>query len=256
MRRRGDGEMSNLVTIVEIRGRAEQGITKPFLCRADDGHFYYVKGRNAGLRSLCCEWIAGNLAQRFGLRIPPFLVAEVPSELVTSSARDDIWELGSGLVFASQKVENAAEITWTEAMALPEHAKAEILFFDRWVRNDDRSLSALGGNPNMLMANVDDDARGAWIFDFNLAFDSRFDVDVFWMGHVFADLLPHWPEGFREEAERRATAALGSLPAIIGEMPLEWLHMEGDENLPVQLDLDLVRASLAEGTADTFWSRK
>ena len=49
------------IQIVEIIGRSTQGITRPFICRGEDGHIYFVKGRGAGKRSLICEWIAGNL---------------------------------------------------------------------------------------------------------------------------------------------------------------------------------------------------
>lgn len=60
------------VMIEQIRSRAEQSITRPFLCRGDDEHWYYVKGRGTGLRSLLCEWIAGRLGQAFGLSIAHF----------------------------------------------------------------------------------------------------------------------------------------------------------------------------------------
>lgn len=40
------------VEIVEILRRSEQGMTKPFICRGDDGEIYFVKGQNAGHRSL------------------------------------------------------------------------------------------------------------------------------------------------------------------------------------------------------------
>jgi hypothetical protein len=37
-----------MLTIIEIISEARQGITKPFLCRCDDGHEYFVKRANAG----------------------------------------------------------------------------------------------------------------------------------------------------------------------------------------------------------------
>jgi hypothetical protein len=47
--------MNAPITITEVVGRAVQGMTRPFLCKA--GFFdYYVKGAYAGLNSLCCEW--------------------------------------------------------------------------------------------------------------------------------------------------------------------------------------------------------
>jgi hypothetical protein len=50
-----------LVEIVEILGRSEQGRTRPFICRGDDGQIYYVKGRGALRRSQLCEWTVGHL---------------------------------------------------------------------------------------------------------------------------------------------------------------------------------------------------
>ena len=36
------------VVIEEIIGRSVQGVTRPFICRGDDGIVYFVKGRGAG----------------------------------------------------------------------------------------------------------------------------------------------------------------------------------------------------------------
>ena len=58
--------------IVEIMGRAQQGVTQPFICRGEDDQVYFVKGRGAGRRSLICEWIAGQLGRLLGLPIAPF----------------------------------------------------------------------------------------------------------------------------------------------------------------------------------------
>ena len=47
--------MNAPITITEVVGRAVQGMTRPFFCKA--GFFgCYVKGAYAGLDSLCCEW--------------------------------------------------------------------------------------------------------------------------------------------------------------------------------------------------------
>ena len=76
--------------ITEVTARSTQGITRPFICRGDDGWLYFVKGNGAGRSSLICEWIAGHLGMRLGLPIPDFKQAVMPKELVTLSARDDI----------------------------------------------------------------------------------------------------------------------------------------------------------------------
>jgi hypothetical protein len=94
------------VKIVEIVTRSAQGITRPFICRGDDGWLYFVKGKGAGNRALISEWTAGHLGKRLGLPIPDFKQATIPPELIRLSARDDIAELGSGTGFASQMIEN------------------------------------------------------------------------------------------------------------------------------------------------------
>ena len=245
------------VTVVEVLGRSEQGMTKPFLCRGDDDRLYYVKGRGAGLHSLCCEWIAGQLARMMGLPLPDFAIAEVPSALVEGSDRPDIRELGAGLVFASARLETAREITWTEAQACPEELKALVLLFDWWVNNEDRILSPLGGNPNLLMTADAEGRNHLWVFDFNLAFDPDFSEGRFRENHLFSKLLQEWPLGFRERIEPLLQAALGQLNGLFASLPKEWLHLEADETLPVQLDQKLVSVLVARAFTepDAFWNR-
>jgi hypothetical protein len=245
------------VTIVEVLGRSLQGTTLPFLCRGDDDGLYYVKGRYAGLHSLCCEWIAGNLARAMDLWVPRFAIAEAPEALIDGSDRADIRELGSGLVFASARVEEAREITWMEARSCAEETKALILLFDWWVHNEDRILSKLGGNPNLLMTNRSEQPGEPWVFDFNLAFDADFSPQRFWENHVFSALLPRWPFGFREHIEPQMRAALDRLEEWFEAMPKEWQHLEGDETLPVQLEPNLVFETLARAftESDAFWNR-
>jgi hypothetical protein len=247
--------MNPTATIVEVLGRAEQGMTKPFLCRGDDGRIYYVKGRSAGLHSLCCEWIAGHLARAMDLPLPEFAIAEVPTALVEGSDRPDIRELGTGLVFASVGLEAAREITWAEAEACPEELKALVLLFDWWVHNEDRMLSPLGGNPNLLMTTDAAGRNQLWVFDFNLAFDPDFSDERFREHHVFSRLLQKWPFEFRERIEPRLQAAISQLNEWFASLPKEWLHLEGDETLPVHLDQKSVNELLARAFSgsDAFW---
>ena len=85
--------------IIEIFGRTDQGITRPFRCLADDGHHYYVKSVGAHWRSVVCEWIAGRLAEALGLPIAPFAQVELDEGLV--NAYDD-HDLAPGLAFGSR----------------------------------------------------------------------------------------------------------------------------------------------------------
>ena len=255
--------MKTIVTITEILGRAEQGMTRPFVCRGDDGLTYYVKGAYAGRRSLCCEWVANRLVKLVlpsaPLGVPSFTMAEVPAALIEGSARKDARDLGAGRVFASMRMEGGQELNWSAAQGWPEKTMALLLLLDLWVQNEDRSLSALGGNPNLLVEQIparrDDDPEGApwkdqprremlWAYDFNLAFDEDFSRERFFGAHVFGESLKAWPAGFRERMEPRLRSALAELDAIFDELPVEWLHVDGDESLTVQLDREKVRSAL------------
>jgi hypothetical protein len=212
--------MNEPITITEVIGRSEQGATRPFLCRAHDWFPYFVKGAYAGKNSLCCEWVANRLAKRIlpggPLGVPWFRMADVPWALVKGSERPDIRDLGSGLVFASMRIDDGQELSWSAAQGWPEDTMALLLLIDLWLQNEDRSLSELGGNPNLLVKTIpplpDDDPEGAlwkdqprremlWAYDFNLAFDEDFDRERFFGSHVFGKILKRWPEGFRERIE-------------------------------------------------------
>lgn len=255
-----------MVTIIEVLRRPKQGRTEPFVCRGDDGHVYYVKGRHAGMRSLCCEWVAGSLARALGMTVPEFTMAEVPRKLIEQSERDDIGQLGAGSVFASLAVENAREISWREACRLPQGQVAEVLFFDLLVQNLDRTLSEKGGNPNLLVTHepvmqggeeTEDLSVQPWTIDFNLAFDPEFTREKFQADHMFASLLTAWPAGFQERMTRSLQfALLAGVPRYFKQLPDEWLYVDGDESLGVHLDQAAVSEvlNLPFADPDAFWN--
>jgi len=265
--------MNSPITITEVIGRSEQGMTRPFVCTAD---FFtcYVKGAYAGRNSLCCEWVAGRLADLMlpsaPLGLPMFRMAEVPHALIEGSARPDIRDLGEGLVFASMRIDDGQELTWSAAQGWPEETMAMLLLLDLWLQNEDRSLTALGGNPNLLVTEVpplpDWDEEGAlwkdqprremlWAYDFNLAFDEDFHRERFFAAHVFGGMLRRWPEGFRERMEPQLRHALAEVRTIFAELPPDWLHVDGDDSLPVQLDEKRVTSvlELPFTNPDNFW---
>jgi hypothetical protein len=262
------------VTITEILGRAEQGMTRPFICAASFFEIYYVKGAYAGLNSLCCEWVANRLVNLVlpsaPLGVPMFAMAEVPEALVEGSARSDIADLGAGKVFASLEIGGGQELSWAAAQGWPEETMALLLLLDLWLQNEDRSLSEHGGNPNLLVTQIPDlpadDPEGAlwvdqprremlWAYDFNLAFDEDFNRERFFGSHVFGGMLKAWPEGFRERMEPWLREALGEARTIFSELPQEWLHVGGDDSLPVQLDVERVVSLLSLPFEDPghFW---
>ena len=69
-------------------------------------------------------------------------------------------------------------------------------------------------------------------------------------------MLRRWPVGFRERMEPRLRSALDEVETIFAELPREWLHVDGDESLPVQLDQERVDSALRLPFTDPdrFWA--
>jgi hypothetical protein len=209
------------VRITEIISRSEQGVTRPFLCRADDGRLYYVKGGGAGRKALIAEWIAGHLGERLGLPIPDFRQALVPVNLVQYTARDDIRELGAGIGFGSALIENVDELPYLFISQIDPVLCAKILLFDWWVGNGDRMLTPDGGNPNLLWSHRD---KKLHVIDQNLAFDP--DNRGFWEEHIFRESIQDWTPAFRNEMSRTMGLALGNLREWWNDMPEAWQEPE------------------------------
>lgn len=138
-----------LVQVEEIIGRSTQGVTKPFVCRGEDGEVYFVKGVGAGRRSQICEWLASQLARAFGLPVAPFTLVSISPALIGSGAREDLGELGAGIAFGSQR-KSVTELTVARVAQVPSDLARDVLVFDWWVRNADRTLTEFGGNPNLF----------------------------------------------------------------------------------------------------------
>jgi hypothetical protein len=243
-------------TIIEVLRRSDQGVTRPFLCRADNGQLYYVKGRDAGPRSLAREWVAGNLAREFQLPVPPFVIANIPKILVRESSRPDIDDLGSGLVFASAALETPREVTWTEAAACPDWLKERVLLFDWWVKNEDRCLNEECGNPNLLVTGGGEGLQ-TWVFDFNLAFDPTFCSVEFWKYHIFSEMVPAWSGEFRDNILPELRNGAARVAALFKMLPPEWAYLEGADGAVLALDEEEVRAALNRPFDDPqgFWNR-
>lgn len=238
------------LTIEQIRNRAEQGVTRPFLCRADDEHWYYVKGHGAGLRSLLCEWIAGRLAQAFGLPIAHFERVEVPQALIQTALRPDLWELGSGSAFGSRRHDFAQELTVSHLDLIDHAVQQDILVFDWWVHNQDRTLTEKGGNPNLLW---DQGGGHVVVIDHNQAFDPDFDPVQFFELHVFAAQAPKVFEDLANRARyaTRIEAALKVFDAACDEVPDAWWWK--DDGVPADFDRKAARGLLERFDNDDFW---
>lgn len=231
--------------IVEIISRSAQGITRPFLCRGDDGLLYYVKGNYAGRKALCAEWIAGELGTRLGLPIPGCAKVSVSEEIVRYSAREDIGDLGPGTGFGSQRIENTDELRYPFIEHIDKELRAKVLLFDWWVCNPDRTLTPDGGNPNILWTARE---RKPYVIDHNLAFEGE-QMSGFWDEHIFRSSLAEWNESFRSEMTVVFQRALAALPRLWLELPGEWTDRA------TGFTLDGVKSLLSrfETEPDIFW---
>lgn len=239
------------VVIEEVTGRSQQGITKPFICTGDDGHVYYVKGRDAGRRSQICEWVSAALATAFDLPIAEYALAEVPAALIDPRVRPDIADLGEGIVFASRQLPHAQELNVTTRALVEPKLAADILVFDWWLKNEDRHLTELGGNPNLLW---DIQAGQLAVIDHNQAFDRAFNAGRFLESHVFS---AHWNEVFSNFVERerylaKMTTLLSGLNGIRDSIPGSWWFV--DDGVPADVTWQEIATCLERCRQADFWN--
>lgn len=239
------------VQIVEVMRRSDQGITKPYICRGDDGEVYFVKGKGAGRRSQICEWIAGKLGLALELPIAPFEIVELPEELMDSGCMLDLSDLGSGLAFGSRRQE-VMEFNFAIVNEVSNSLQQDVLAFDWWIRNNDRLLTEKGGNPNLFW-NPEDQALV--IIDHNQAFDPEFDPGIFTQSHVFSmqnnqvfgDMIRC------QDYNQRFSLALKDWPLICDGIPKAWFFADMEMTVPVNISLDEVRKQLEEYQKNSFW---
>ena len=238
------------VVIEEVTGRAHQGMTRPFICRGEDGLIYYVKGIGASRRSQVAEWVCAKLATEFGLPIADYALAKIPQALIDARVQADIHELGAGLAFGSCQVPHAQEFTISLADRVDDDLALDVLVFDWWVRNEDRKLTALGGNPNLLWDVSADELK---VIDHNLAFDQTFKPDDFLAGHVFRD---HWNRVFsdldlRQHYLVRIESCLQSLEGVRDSIPNSWWWL--DEGVPANVTWEEIEVVLLRACKPQFW---
>lgn len=242
------------IAISEIVARSEQGVTKPFLCRTPDGKSWFVKGLvGVGAEALRAEWICGKLAKALRFPIPGFSVAEVDDLLVKSSAVEGVFELGRKYSFGSRAVPGAQEISFTQSMSVPLELKARLLLFDWWIQNEDRTLGAISGNPNML--STGSSPIEVHLIDHHNAFDREFNPDNFWRNHIFADARGIWTLAWQRRETKRLMNAFTKLEDAWEEMPDAWFP-DSDRTLSTSaLEHTRIAAILSRPKDDpsSFW---
>ncbi len=206
-----------IVPLVEIGPRTETGYSSgAHRCLGRDGRYYYVKSPHlAGAAAVVAEWIAAGLATAMGLPVREASLVTIPKALISS----DLIALGHGPAFGSLELPQADPLSWSSAEKLPAALRAEVLLFDYWIRNMDRTLGAAGGNPNLLAAA----GTPLALIDHGNAFDPDFNAPEFLGNHVFAGSRGHWLEKTSRTAwQKRARQTLKLLPGLWEQLPPEW----------------------------------
>lgn len=234
------------LVVEEIIGKAESGITEPYLCRLSDGKTYYVKGTSATIRGLINELVCALLGRALGLPIPPVALAEVTSATTQfdPSARAS---LGAGLAFASEKHDSLVEATSANLHRLDLRMQQKLFLFDYWVRNEDRTFTEFGGNPNLF---IDVETETAIVIDHNLAFDPAFDLRNNRLYHICRQAWIEASSDILLPAQLRAELmeVNSMVPAILSELPDEWIGVSpGSPNQ--------IADTLKECLDDAFWEK-
>lgn len=235
------------LTVVEIIRRLEQGVTRPFLVRAEDGTLYVAKGLETTRRGLMAEWLCAHLARELDVNIPDFTLLDVPPELAGAFGPEGA-ALGVGLVFGSLCEAGVQEFAITQLKHIDADARRKLLIFDWWVENADRSLTPHGGNPNLLWRA----AQSRLIaIDHNLAFDDKFDEAGFFETHVFREDAAAVFDDLIGKAETSALLekALGCFDATVASLPPAWYWVDVEQTVRVEVDLAAIKARLAARTA-------
>ncbi len=241
-----------MLQVQSIIRRSDQGVTAPFLCVLDNGVKAWVKGASLRPSDFAAEWICGNLAKSWGLPIAHFELVEIPKILIENSVIKDIKSLlGSGIGFASFHVENAEELNYSDLSRISYDLMAEIFLFDFWIQNDDRTLDASGGNPNMLWAN-----ENLTIIDHNNAFDMAFNCSDFIKKHAFLEYRHKLADkDFQNVQQNKMLEILNHLPHILDAMPEEWFSQDDDLPIPLKDEVDRIIEILNEpkNNPKKFW---
>lgn len=239
------------IEIIEVIRRSTQGVTQPFICRGDNGKIYFVKGEGAGRHSLVSEWIAGHLALALDIPIAPFSLVSVPEELLLANSIFDLSDLGIGYAFGSEEC-SVSELTFSRVEQVPIEVQQRVLAFDWWVHNEDRTLSAQGGNPNLFW---DEANTQLVVIDHNQAFDHNFDAATFVSTHVFGQqwVVIAQSEKLQATLTQQMQSALGAWQNIVQSIPNAWWYLDAEQTVLAQIDTQHMFSHLNRVSEKDFW---
>lgn len=139
--------------------------------------------------------------------------------------------------------------------SVPVGLQRQVLAFDWWIRNGDRTLSANGGNPNLFW-NVEQ--AQLVVLDHNLAFDDSFSSGDFLALHAFRSQSRYLFEDWVCQMELCGAfmLAMQHWDAICDAIPQEWMFVDPERTIPVNFEFDALRARLLDCEKDAFWNPK
>jgi hypothetical protein len=242
--------VGNYIEAVEIIRRLEGGITRPFLCRANNDKHYVVKGLELPPAERIAELLCARLAAQFGLPIPEHGCIYVDPALLryNPEARSD---LGPGDSYALAYVADAADLLYSQALQVPSSLQKAVFVFDYWVGNSDRQLGPFGGRPNLLMCSTDNQLQ---LIDHNQAFQWPLDPSRFAESHVFGPENREWRLDLVDKVEyaQRMHDTAGRFRGLCSDIPEEWCESIGA--LGLETLLEKIERSLMLCQSDEFWS--
>ena len=227
----------------------------PFICKTEDGREIYVKPAGVLQESLIAEWIGGRLAQRMELPCAEMTLVDVPAQLAEANEIKEWRDFKAGIGFGSYAVgRDYRDLQASDLPKLPKELLASVYLFDYWIKNEDRKMGILGGNPNTL---VSSDVSETSLIDHDNAFDLEFDLDEFKRYHLGATVAEICRgKEFQKEWLELAEAALAQLGDDWDELPESWLHSDLDISNDPSYTIDRYQALLEAPFKDSelFWS--
>jgi len=243
-----------LLEIIEIIRQLEQGITKPYLCLANNDEKYIIKGNTALGRGRICEYICAHIGKAFKLPIPDFDLIEIPNELLISNKLKQ--DLGGQPVFASKYIPFFQEFDHKIMNKVSINLLMDIFLFDYWIHNEDRILGSNDlGNPNLIYST---EKKELYVIDHNLAFDEDYNFKNIRKYHACRNSwfkpqcsLTNFNYEQQIKYKKRMCTALKYLEQYFNNIPKTWLSCSSVEDDFI----DKIRHQLKSYKTPIFWER-
>jgi hypothetical protein len=235
--------------VTAVLGRAPSGVSiRPFLCEDEHARHLFVKPFGSLSVSLISEWVAARLARELGLPMPDVDLVDVPADLCRAAGHAD---LKPGPAFASISLgPGAADLQPRDLGRIQPGILAETLVFDAWIRNADRILGPVVGNPNAMMVSP---GSRFFLIDHDNAFDPQWEPGTMHQLHFARRQAAHWLDcGHRADWLVRARNAFDKFDVFWQELPREWVEAAQESN-PAFRSRVLDILCLPFDSPQTFW---